>query len=245
MPQFSRTPVWKEIVQPSGQPLRQRILVVEDQEIFRRSVSDLLNRHGIETIAAESGEAALALARSEAYIALGIIDILMPEADIEGIEAARILTREFAIPCLMLTSVVEAGSRAAAALAGALGYLVKDVVNDAAILAGVKAALAGDPIPDPLAGLQIDRAEALAIRQREQRLKVAYTGLTPRQQEVATLMAQGLTNEQIAERLVVSVATVNTHVQEVLAKLDLRSRKKLLGLTFSQRVCSNPSQTAK
>src|SRR5262245_29090655 len=58
MPQFSRTPAWEQIVQPSSQPLRQRILVVEDQEIFRRSVSDLLNRHGLETIVAESGEAA-------------------------------------------------------------------------------------------------------------------------------------------------------------------------------------------
>jgi len=79
--------------------------------------------------------------------------VLMPDAQVEGIEAARVLTHQYYIRCVMLTSAAEAATRVAAQLAGALGYLVKDVATgDAAILATVRAALVGEPIPDPLAG---------------------------------------------------------------------------------------------
>jgi len=128
----------------------------------------------------------------------------------------------------MLTTVQEAATRAAALFAGALGYLVKDVVTgDTAILAGVRAALAGEPIPDPLAGLAIDRTEALSIHQRRRFITDAYAQLTLRQREVAALAAQGLTNKEIAARLHIEVATVNSHMQEVLAKLGLVGRREL------------------
>lgn len=189
---------------------------------------DLLGRHGYTALAAESGEAAIAIARSERRIALALLDILMPEAQIEGIEAARILTHEHRIRCLILTTVPEASTRAAALFAGALGYLVKDVATgDAAILEGVRAALAGDPIPDPLAGLAIDATEAMSIHQRQRCIAAAYERLTARQREVADLAAQGMTNKEIARVLRVEVATFNTHMQEVLGRLGLVGRREL------------------
>ena len=191
-------------------------------------MSDLLSRHGYAVIAAESGEAAIAAARSGQRIALALLDVLMPQAQIEGIEAARVLTHEYRIRCLMLTTVQEAGTRAAALFAGALGYLVKDVATgDAAILEGVRAALAGDPIPDPLAGLAIDETEAMSIHQRQRFISAAYARLTPRQREVADLASHGLTNKEIAAVLRVEVATVNSHMQEVLGKLGLVGRREL------------------
>jgi DNA-binding NarL/FixJ family response regulator len=196
--------------------------------IVRDRLCDLLGRHGYATMAVESGEAAIAVAGSGQYIALALLDILMPESQIEGIEAARVLTQDYDIRCLMLTTVQEAATRAAALFAGALGYLVKDVVTgDAAILAGVRAALAGEPISDPLAGLTIDRTEALSIHQRRRFITDAFAQLTLRQREVAALAAQGLTNKEIAARLHIEVATVNSHMQEVLAKLGLVGRREL------------------
>jgi two-component system response regulator NreC len=226
MPDITSIPPWKrETVRPSA---AQTILVVDDMAIVRDRVCDLLIRHGHNAIAAESGEAALAVAQSGQPIALAVLDILMPDARIEGIEAARALTYTYAIPCLMLTTIQEAGTRAAALFAGALGYLVKDVATgDAAILAGVRAALAGEPVPDPLANLPIDDTEIVSIHQRRRFLDDAYGQLTPRQREVAHLAAQGLTNEEIGAQLHIEVATVNSHIGEVLGRLRLTGRRDL------------------
>src|SRR5689334_14637505 len=86
------------------------ILVVDDMAIMRERVRDLLIRHGYRAIDVESGEAAVALVQSGQHIALALLDILMPEARIEGIEAARILTGEYGVRCVMLTTVHEAGT---------------------------------------------------------------------------------------------------------------------------------------
>jgi DNA-binding NarL/FixJ family response regulator len=196
--------------------------------IMRERVRDLLIRHGYPAIGVESGEAAIAVVQSGQHIALALLDILMPEAQIEGVEAARVLTGEYGVRCVMLTTVQEAGTRAAALFAGALGYLVKDTATgDEAILAGVRAALAGKPIPDPLAGLPLDRAEAFSIEQRRRFIDTAYGQLSPRQREVADLAARGLTNGEIAARLGVEVATINSHMQEVLGRLGLTGRREL------------------
>ena len=222
-------PPWKRgqtHEQPS--PPGRTILVVDDMAIMRERVRDLLIRHGYRAIDVESGEAAIALVRSGQHIALALLDILMPEAQIEGIEAARILTGDYGVRCVMLTTVQEVGTRAAALFAGALGYLVKDTATgDAALLAGVRAALADEPLPDPLASLTLDRAEAFSIEQRRRFIDEAYEQLSPRQREVAALAARGLTNQEIATQLGVEVATINSHMQEVLGRLGLAGRRGL------------------
>jgi DNA-binding NarL/FixJ family response regulator len=205
-----------------------RVLVVDDIQIVRERVSDLLARHGYAPLGATSGEQAIGAAQAGPRIALALLDVLMPEAQVEGIEAARVLTHEYHIRCLMLTSVAEAATRVAAQLAGALGYLVKDVATgDAAILASVRAALLGHPIPDPLAGLALGKADALAARQRQAALETAYASLTVRQRAVAELARQGLTNVEIAQALGVEESTVSSHMREVLARLGLAGRREL------------------
>lgn len=205
-----------------------RILVVDDIVIVRERVSDLLASHGYTPIPVASGEDAISQAQQGPRIALALLDVLMPEAQVEGIETARILTHQYHVRCVMLTSVVEATTRVAAQLAGALGYLVKDVATgDAAILAAVRAALAGDAIPDPLAGLTLGKGEALAARQRQAALETAYAQLTVRQRAVADLARQGLTNAEIADALGVEESTVSSHMREVLARLGLVGRREL------------------
>src|SRR5262245_14045958 len=118
-------PPWERAVEGAMEPpLRaapRRILVVDDIVIVRERVSDLLARHGYAPISAASGEEAIQQAQAGPRIALALLDVLMPEAQMEGIEAARILTHQYHIRCVMLTSVVEATTRVAAQLAGALG----------------------------------------------------------------------------------------------------------------------------
>src|SRR4051794_20406318 len=99
-----------------------RILVVDDIVIVRERVGDLLARNGYVPIPVASGEEAIQKAQDGPRVALALLDILMPEAQVEGIEAARVLTHQYHIRCLMLTSVVEATTQVAAQLAGALGY---------------------------------------------------------------------------------------------------------------------------
>jgi DNA-binding NarL/FixJ family response regulator len=127
----------------------------------------------------------------------------------------------------MLTSVQEAAIRISAALAGALGYLVKDSASDETILQTVEWALASKPIPNPLAGLTIDPIEAATIFQRKERVQQAWATLSPQQQRVGRLAAQGLTNKQIARELVVEPSPINTHMQDVLGRLGLLGRKAL------------------
>jgi len=211
---------------------RKRILVVDDIVIVRERVGDLLARNGYVSIPAASGEEAIQKAQDGPRVALALLDVLMPEAQVEGIEAARILTHQHHIRCLMLTSVVEATTQVAAQLAGALGYLVKDVVTgDAALLAAVQAALAGDPIPDQMTGLKLSKAEALAARQRQVAIETAYAQLTVRQHAVADLARQGLTNAEIADALGVEESTVSSHMREVLARLGLAGRRELRART--------------
>jgi len=218
-------------VETQPAPLR-RILVVDDMQIVRERVSDLLVRQGYAPIPVASGEDAISQAQTGPRIALAVLDVLMPDAQVEGIEAARVLTHQYYIRCVMLTSAAEAATRVAAQLAGALGYLVKDVATgDAAILATVRAALVGQPIPDPLAGLTLSKADALAARQRLAALETAYAQLTLRQHAVADLARQGLTNGEIAHALGVEESTVSSHMREVLARLGLAGRRELRART--------------
>jgi DNA-binding NarL/FixJ family response regulator len=207
---------------------RPHILIVDDVAMVRERVRDLLCRHGYVAIAAASGEEAINIARESGRIALALLDILMPDARIEGIEAARVLTGTYRVRCLMLTSKQEAASRAAAMLAGALGYLVKDnTTGDTAIVTAVRAALDGQPLPEPLSGGGLTPAEMVCIHQREVALNDAYARLTVRQREIADLAAEGLTNEQIALRLGIGESTVTSHVRAVLARLELAGRREL------------------
>lgn len=205
------------------------VLIVDDVALVRDYLARLCREQDWAPYPVDSGEAALALVERlpPSTIAVAVVDILMPGATMEGIEAARVLTFQHRIPCLMLTTVQEAATRVAAALAGAVGYVVKDrVQGDAAIVATIRAVLHGQPVPDPLDG--VDNVEqALLAHHRRQALQHALARLTPQQQRVAHLMQQGYTNQEIARMLVVSPATVNTHVQEILARLGLRSRRDL------------------
>lgn len=204
-----------------------RILVVDDHPPIREWLADTLTPLGVQVLAARSGDEAIAMIRTGEQVDAAICDVLMPHAEIEGVEAARMLWHDHGIPCLMLTSVQEAGARLAALYAGAIGYVVKDLAHGDLIRASVAALLAGENLPEPLTEISVSDAEVRQIDERYAAYVRAMEQLTPQQRVVAQLLQEGKTNREIAEQLVLSRGTVNTHVSHILERLNLATRREV------------------
>lgn len=206
---------------------RKHVLVIDDHPPIREWVAATLRPQAITVVPARSGEEALALMRQGQQFGAAICDVLMPHAEIEGIEAARCLLNDYGIPCLILTSVQEAGTRLAALYAGAMGYVLKDVAHADLLVKSVYALLHGQRPLDPLAAIGIRADEARTIAERHAAFLRASEQLTPQQRVVADLIVQGKTNQEIAKQLVLSRGTVNTHVSNILQRLGLATRREV------------------
>jgi two-component system, NarL family, response regulator NreC len=208
-------------------PLRTRILVVDDHPPIREWVRATLAPHQIDVVPARSGDEALALVAQGARVAGAICDVLMPHAEIEGIAAARALWYDYGIPCLILTSVQEAGTRLAAIYAGAMGYVLKDVAHAELLVRSVEALLRGERMHDPLTAVTVNAGEARQIAEIRAAYLRALEQLTPQQRVVAGLILDGKTNQEIAQELVLSRGTVNSHVSNILQRLNLATRREV------------------
>ena len=202
-----------------------RVLVVDDHPAIREWVGATLSPYGISVTEARSGEEALHLVCDGQRFAAAICDVLMPHAQIEGIEAARWLTHDYGIPCLILTSVEEASTRLAAVYAGAVGYVLKDVAQADLLVRSVSDLLQGRKPRDPLVAIGVSAHEARHIAERRAAVTRATEQLTPQQRVVAELIIEGKTNHEIAQILVLSRGTVNSHVSNILQRLNLVTRR--------------------
>jgi DNA-binding NarL/FixJ family response regulator len=194
-----------------------RVIVVDDQEIVRAGFAALLNTQpDIEVVAtAADGEQALdACAEQRPDVVL--MDVRMPVMD--GIEAARRLAGGPRV--LMLTTFDLDEYVYDALAAGASGFLLKDTPAEK-LFDAVRVIAAGEAL---LAPSVTRRLIGEFARQRPRPRPDALRELTPRETEVLGLIAEGLSNAEIAQRLVVSDETVKTHVSRVLMKLGLRDR---------------------
>lgn len=204
---------------------RRHVLVLDDHPPIRAWVRETLAPHMIDVTPARSGEEALDLVAQGAQFDAAICDVLMPHAAIEGIAAARALWYEHGIPCLILTSVQEAGTRLAAIYAGAIGYVLKDMAEADVLVRNVLSLLQGQRPQDPLASIAISEREARQIAEIRAAHLRAMEQLTPQQRVVAALILEGKTNPEIAEQLVLSRGTVNSHVSNILQRLNLATRR--------------------
>jgi NarL family two-component system response regulator LiaR len=191
-----------------------RVLIVDDHKVVRQGLRMFLALDAeIEIIGeAVNGQEAVAMAgQGEPDVIL--MDLLMPVMD--GIEATRVIKQTHPdIEVIALTSILEDDKVVGAVRAGAVGYLLKDT-EDEELCRAIKAAAAG----------QIQLSPAAAQRLvREVRSPESPETLTEREIEVLRLVAQGLSNRQIAVRLDLSEKTVKTHVSNILGKLNLLSR---------------------
>ncbi|SHN28124.1 response regulator [Cryptosporangium aurantiacum] len=209
-----------------------RLVIVDDQAMVRQGFSALLDAQSDLSVVgqAANGAEAVALARRVRPDVV-LMDVRMPVMD--GLEATRrILDGPAAQPprVLMLTTFDLDDYVYAALRAGASGFLLKDAPVDDLVQA-VRVVAAGDALlaPSVTRRLIADFARRPAThRARPERLRV----LTPRETEVLTLIARGLSNGEIAAGLVVSEQTVKTHVGRILAKLDLRDRAQAVVLAY-------------
>lgn len=195
-----------------------RVLICEDHAIVRKGVRALLaTRPGIEVVgeAGDGAEAVLQAAALDPDVIL--MDLMMPELD--GIEATRQITAHNpGAHILVLTSFAADDKVFPAIRAGALGYLLKDSSPDELVQA-IQRVSCGEPSLEPA----IARKLLLELHRPPQE-PLTPDPLTEREVEVLRLIAQGKSNREIAERLVITERTVCTHVSNILDKLHLASR---------------------
>ena len=183
---------------------------------------------------AADGEEVLALA-AELRPDVILMDLRMPRMD--GVETTRRL-RELnpAVKVVVLTTYADDRSVLDALRAGALGYLTKDA-GAAEIQQALHRVAGGQAALDP--AVQRHLVEAIADGPRSGPAPAQLPdGLTPREAEVLTLIAAGLSNAEIAERLVVSEATVKSHVNHMLAKIGARDRAQAVGYAYRHGLAS-------
>jgi DNA-binding NarL/FixJ family response regulator len=222
-----------------------RVLLADDQRLVRESVGTLLGLlDGIELVAtAADGEQALALCVAHRPQVV-LMDLRMPR--LNGIDATRRLREEQPdVRVIALTTYADDDSVLGALRAGARGYLTKDA-SGADIRNAILTVAGGDAALDP--AVQHHVVAALAAAQAAPVGSGAETAvepelpddLTPREAQVLALIAAGLTNAEIAERLVVSPTTVKSHINHLFAKARLRDRAQAVAYAYRTGIAAPP-----
>ncbi|WP_351229181.1 response regulator transcription factor [Streptomyces sp. NPDC002133] len=208
-----------------------RVVLADDQTLVRAGFRSILDDEtGIEVVGeAADGEQAIALAR-ELRPDVVLMDIRMPGLD--GLEATRRITadeRLADVRVIILTTFDVDDYVYGALRAGASGFLVKDT-EPMELLHGVRVVARGDALIAPAVTRRL--IADFAGRGRQPDPSPRLNALTEREREVMGLVGAGLSNDEIAQRLVLSPATAKTHVSRIMTKLDVRDRAQLVILAY-------------
>ena len=205
-----------------------RVFVLDDHEIVRRGLAALLDAEDDIEVVGEASTAAQARARIRAVVPdVAVLDVRLPDGS--GVDVCREL-RESApsVRTLILTAYDDEEAVRSAVIAGASGYMVKDV-RGVSLVDAVRAVAAGRRLIDPAIAGRV--TEQLRGSQDDP----AFATLGMREHQILALIADGLTNRQIAERLGLAEKTVKNYVSSLLAKLGLERRTQAAILHLERR----------
>ena len=204
----------------SGGPGREPIgvFVLEDQEIVRRGIRVLLEAEPDIQVIGEAGTASAALAQIPVLRpAVAVLDVRLPDGD--GVSVCReVRSRAPGVGCLMLTAFSDDEALLASIMAGAAGYVLKQI-RGCDLVGAVRTVASGQSLLDPRAASRV-----MARLRDEANGHDRLAGLTARERKILELIGDGLTNRQIGERLSVSVKTVKNYVSVLFVKLGMKQR---------------------
>jgi DNA-binding NarL/FixJ family response regulator len=210
-----------------------RVFVVDDHTVVRRGLRAYLEMVDDMEVVGEAADGQEALDGIAALVAAGeppdvaLMDLLMPGMD--GVTATVAITEHYPeMEVVAMTSFGQADMVLGALQAGAAGYLLKDAEADE-VTAAIRAACRGEVHLDPAIAKQLTRSLVAPKPQ-------TVNALTDREREVLALVAEGLSNQQIADALVISERTARTHVSNILGKLGVASRTQAALLAIREGI---------
>ena len=215
----------------TGGPAPIRVFLLDDHEVVRRGVQELLEAEDDIRVVGEASTAAEAMARVPALRPdVAVLDVQLPDGN--GVTVCRDLRSELPdLACLMLTSFADDEALMQSVLAGAAGYVLKQI-RGSDLVGAVRTVAAGGSLLDARATARI--LERLRAKET-QRPPDPLRDLTDREREILDLIGEGLTNRQIGERLFLAEKTVKNYVSNLLAKLGLERRTQAAVLSADLR----------
>jgi len=207
---------------------RIRVLITDDHAVVRNGLASFLMAFDEFELVGEAKNGEHALHLCDQFLPdIVLMDLVMPVMD--GATATRLIREKHpSIQIIALTSFKERDLVQSAIQSGAIGYLMKDISSEE-LAKAIHMAMAGKPTLAP------EAAEVLIQATREPEFKPGID-LTEREREILALMVEGCNNQQIAERLVVGVSTVKSHVSHVLSKLGVATRTEAVSYALQNKL---------
>ncbi|GAB3210964.1 response regulator [Marinactinospora thermotolerans] len=205
------------------------VFLVDDHEVVRRGVAALLEGEGDMRVVGEAGTVEQAVGRIPAVRpSVAVIDVRLPDGS--GVEVCReVRSRDPGIACLMLTSFADDEALFEAVMAGAAGYVLKQI-HGADLVGAVRTVAGGGSLLDPKSTARMLQRLRGATAEPD-----PLAALTPQERQILELIGEGMTNRQIGERLYLAEKTVKNYVSSLLAKLDLKRRTQAAVLIAQMR----------
>jgi two-component system, NarL family, response regulator DevR len=195
-----------------------RVFLLDDHEIVRRGLRELLEAEDDLEVVGEASTAEEALARIPAVRPdVAVLDVRLPDGN--GVEVCRDIRSEHPeVQCLMLTSYADDEALFDAIMAGAAGYVLKQV-RGAELVEGIRRVAAGQSLLDPSVTTRVLERLRHAPEEDER-----FAGLTEQEARILALLAEGMTNRQIAAEMFLAEKTVKNYVSNLLAKMGMQRR---------------------
>ncbi|MFB6673055.1 response regulator [Streptomyces sp. NPDC056390] len=199
-----------------------RVFLLDDHEVVRRGLSDLLNAEPDISVVGDAENVEHALARGPALRPdVAVLDVRLPDGD--GISVCRELRSQMPeLACLMLTSFDDEEALLDAIMAGASGYVLKQI-KGSDLVSAVRTVASGQSMLDPATTARLMRS-LRTDPDATPELAPELASLSPRERDILALIGDGLTNREIGKRLYLSEKTVKNHISRLLAKLGVHRR---------------------